>query len=96
MEINDLCKEAHQIAKEKGFWTVDQSIPTKLMLIVSELSESMEADRKGDKEGLNRELADVWIRLADLCEWLDIDIEHYITRKMKINKDRPYLHNKKY
>lgn len=96
MEINELIEECHRIAVEHGFWTVEKSIPAKLMLITSELGEAMEADRKGDTTSFNREIADVLIRTFDLCGALDIDIESELKRKIEINKRRDYLHGKKY
>lgn len=47
VKLNDACKEHTQMMKDKGFEPVP--IPTQLMLIVSELSEAHEADRKGKK-----------------------------------------------
>jgi len=96
MNIKELINESHKIAREKGFWDEERPTSEKLMLIVTEVSEACEADRKGDQESFKRELADVFIRLADLCGKHNIDIESYIIRKMKINKDRPYKHNKLY
>lgn len=47
VKLNDACKEQAQMMRDKGFEPA--SIPTQLMLIVSELSEALEADRKGMK-----------------------------------------------
>lgn len=46
MTLNELSKEIHEYAKQKGFWDSKREMGTLLMLIVSELSEAMEADRK--------------------------------------------------
>lgn len=45
--LNELCVLANENAKAKGF--DDMNIPTKLMLIVTEVSEAMEDYRKGLK-----------------------------------------------
>lgn len=45
--LNELAKEFHERSKAKGFWDDPRETGTLLMLIVSELSEAMEADRKG-------------------------------------------------
>lgn len=45
--LNQMAKDLHQKAKNKGFWDESREIGTLLMLIVSELSEALEADRKG-------------------------------------------------
>lgn len=44
--INEIAEAAHNNAKEKGFWEEGQNIPKHLLLIISELTEAMEADRK--------------------------------------------------
>ena len=72
----------------------NNAIATKLMLIVSELGEALEALRHEDKENFAEELADVAIRLADLCGGLGIDLEAEIKKKMEKNKKRGYKHGK--
>lgn len=46
MTINELGKEAYQIAKNKGFWDKNRNIGELLMLTTSELGEALEAHRK--------------------------------------------------
>lgn len=46
MDLKLLAQEIHDNSKTKGFWDAEPNIAQKLMLIVSELSEAMEADRK--------------------------------------------------
>ena len=69
-------------------------ISTRLMLIVGELAEAMEGLRKNDGNNFKEELADVAIRLFDLCGGLNVDLETEITKKMITNSNRPYKHNK--
>jgi len=45
--LNDAAKQIHEDAKRKGFWDSEREVGTLLMLCVSELSEALEADRKG-------------------------------------------------
>lgn len=45
-------------------------------------------------EGIASELADVVIRVADLCGYLDIDLEKIIVEKMAYNESRPYKHGR--
>lgn len=52
--LNQLAKEAHENAKNKGFYDKPLETGTLLMLIVSELGEAMEADRKGYKPNKNQ------------------------------------------
>ena len=53
MSLNKLRDTAYQTAKEHGFHEVQpEPVPEKLMLIVSELSEALEAHRKGKRADL--------------------------------------------
>jgi len=96
MEIKELCEKAYAMAVKKGFWKEGRTIPEMLMLIVTELGEACEADRKGDTENFKEEVADVFIRLGDMCRGLEIDIESEIKKKMDYNKKRPFKHKKRY
>lgn len=46
-------------------------------------------------EGIPIELADVIIRIADMCGHYGIDLESAIKQKMEYNKGRPYRHGGK-
>lgn len=48
------------------------------------------------KDTFEDEIADVFIRLFDLCGYLEIDIEKHISAKMAYNKTRPQKHGKEY
>lgn len=50
--FNELSKEQHERMVEKGFYDGSKQIGTLLMLTVSELSEALEADRKGRHSNL--------------------------------------------
>ena len=52
MNLNELSKEIYEANKLKGFDVKECNIGQTLMLIVSELSEALEADRKGKKDRL--------------------------------------------
>ncbi|MGD6894308.1 MazG nucleotide pyrophosphohydrolase domain-containing protein [Bacillus infantis] len=95
MEINQLCEEAFEIAKSKGWHDEPRETGTLLALIHSEVSEALEADRKGDQENFAEELADVCIRIFDLCGAKGIDLEQAIYDKMERNKGRSYKHGGK-
>lgn len=107
MNINELCDKAHETARSKGFWEdfnpvkasrvqFNHAMGNILMLIVSEAAEAQEALRKNDWDNFEEEIADVFIRLGDLCGGLGIDIESRIKEKMQKNKDRPYKHGKEF
>lgn len=104
--INDLCKESHEIAKEKGWHDTERNIPELLCLIHSEISEALESYRNDENpfeirfiddkpEGLPIELADSVIRIFDLCGLHKIDLESAIRLKMNYNKTRPHRHGGK-
>ncbi len=59
------------------------------------MTEALEADRKGDQDNFGEELADVCIRIFDLCGSRDIDLETWIYAKMEKNKGRSYKHGNK-
>lgn len=44
--LNEIAKTFHQSAVNKGFWDKEREKGTILMLVVSELAEALEADRK--------------------------------------------------
>lgn len=46
-------------------------------------------------EGIPSELADCVIRIMDMCEHYDIDLEAAILEKREHNKSRPYRHGGK-
>jgi NTP pyrophosphatase (non-canonical NTP hydrolase) len=95
--INKLCQEAFKTAHSKGWHDTPRETGTLLALIHSEVSEALEADRKGDQENFVEELADVCIRIFDLCGAKNMDLEKAITEKMDKNRGRSYKHGgKKY
>ncbi len=71
-------------------------LPVKLMLVASELGEAMEAQREGDTEHVAEEIADIFIRLYDLCGGMGIDIEKEVREKFLVNVGRPEKHGKRY
>ena len=82
-------------------------IGNKMLLIVSEVIEAHDEirngqdlnrtllDHKGKPLGLPSELADVVIRVADLCGILNIDLETIIKHKLEYNRSRGYKHGGK-
>jgi NTP pyrophosphatase (non-canonical NTP hydrolase) len=94
--LNVLCKEAFETAKEKGWHDQPREMGTILCLIHGEVSEAMEADRRGEGwDRVTEELADVCIRIFDLCGSLNLDLEKAIIEKMEYNKTRSYKHGGK-
>lgn len=104
---NILVRECHGLAREAGWWTdpatgepIDPHtpylIPAKLMLIVSEVAEAMEGDRKDlmddklpHRKMIAVELADAIIRCADLAGVLGFDdLGDIIVEKLTFNAQR--------
>lgn len=74
----------------------------RIMLVVSELSEAVEHLRKSESDdmlpqfdGFTLELADVLIRIFDMCGRFKLPIAEALLAKMEYNKGRSYLHGGK-
>ncbi len=92
----------HQAAREGGWWhdihtgkPLDRNVGELLCLIHSEISEAMEAHRKGlwddklpHRPGIEVELADAVIRIADLCGGLGLDLAGAVVEKLQYNANR--------
>lgn len=96
-------KQIHANAVNKGFWAPHlQDFLSKTMLVVTELSEAVEAWRAGDPKSqkipthshCEEKIADAIIRLLDMAEFFKLDIAGAIVRKVKHNESRPHLHGK--
>ena len=73
------------------------------MLIVTELAEAVEADRKGamdshipNRPGRDVELADALVRILHLAGKYDLDLDGAFMEKMRYNLTRPPKHGKRY
>lgn len=55
----------------------------------------LHADGLNKPEGIDVELADVVIRIMDMCGWYGINLENAIKVKMAYNKTRPMRHGGK-
>jgi NTP pyrophosphatase (non-canonical NTP hydrolase) len=105
--FDDMARELHATAVEKGFWPedVDDIFVTKqLMMIVSEAVEVMEAIRKNKGEDeVADEMADILIRTLDLWEGLKENgyvgsntLQVAFNKKTDVNKTRPQKHGVKF
>lgn len=103
--IPDSLGDEEYIEKELPIDT--NEIGMKLALIHSEISEALELVRdsswdiktialvEGKPEGVFVELADAIIRILDLAEHYEVDLEEIIELKMTYNESRPYRHGNK-
>jgi len=82
-------------AIKKGFRWTKKDAETMLLRIHSEVSEASEAIRDNDFEGFAEELADIFIRLVNLCEVQGVNLEEEVITKYNKNLGRPYLHGRK-
>ena len=109
--IDTLAKEINLWANKKGFW--DFSLPgllpdnvlvksTKIMLVVTELSELVEGLRMpviSQLEGFTNEeeeIADAIIRLLDYSGQYNLRVGEAVLAKMAFNEGRPHKHNKQF
>ena len=100
--LDDLAEDLHKTAVEKGFWpeeTDDIFIAKQCMMIVSEVTEVMEAVRKNKGEAeIAMETADILIRTLDLYAGLveagytTISLDYALQEKANMNKQRPEKH----
>lgn len=101
-KLNDLGLEINEINRANGWkvckpedWQDTYKIPGVLALIHSEVSEALEAFRKGDQENFAEELADVIIRVLDCSAGLGVDMDSQIIAKLEKNRQRGFKHGGK-
>lgn len=113
MNMEDFAVECNATARDKGWWRdeSDHVLERKLLLIITEITETYEAYRLGEDldeilyreapdgslkpEGIAVELADTIIRVFDLCVEKNIPIIRALREKADYNKKRPFRHGGK-
>lgn len=95
MTVRDWVQACHNQAVEMGWHSKPRDKGTELMLIVSEVAEAMEGERKGlmDDHLPNRlmaevEMADVVIRVCDYCGKHGYDLQGAMEEKLAYNRTR--------
>lgn len=100
--FDQLAIDLHKVAVEKGFWPEeidDIFVAKQCMMIVSEVTEVMEAVRK-DKgsEEISKEFADIIIRTLDLyagmveAGYTRESLDYIVKKKTEFNQTRPEKH----
>lgn len=101
-------KDVHRVAVEHGWWKEGEERPAaeQFLNVISEVCEAWEEYRSRGfsvpvywdyekPDGIGIELADAVIRILDICEAHDIDLEQLMEYKHAYNKTRPYRHGNK-
>lgn len=94
LEIKEWQEYITSWAEAKGFVWIPENIDTILLRLHSEVSEASECVRDNQLESLAEEFADLFIRLANACEVMGIDLEKEVAIKMIKNEGRAHLHGR--
>ena len=93
--VNKLTDFCYNQSKNAGWHDNQREIGTMLMLVVSEIAEAMEGDRKDlmddhlpHRKMIEVELADAVIRIGDLAGKLNLDLGGAIDEKLEYNLNR--------
>ena len=102
--LDAMAIDLHKNARDKGFWPEPEDvddifIAKQLMMIVSEVTEVMEAIRKDKgEEEITKEFADILIRTLDLyagvvnAGYTRLSLDQALKEKVEFNKTRPEKH----
>ncbi len=104
---NNLKKGFYDVVKlaKKPEWTEEDRITffqlvvnEKILMLTTEISEMVDELRQQDInwKKVSDEYADILVRLLDIGEFLDIDIENSLVGVMERNLSRPRKHGKRF
>lgn len=101
-KLNELAQECYEASANGGWWhdletgePLERNKPEMICLMHSELSEALEAERKGlmddklpHRPGAEVEMADTIIRIMDYCGGFGYDIGGAVEEKLEFNRNR--------
>jgi hypothetical protein len=94
--ITEWISEIVRIRKEKGFTTNWRNMPTKSMLVITEIGRAVDGHRKDSRRLVEHELIDGLVRYLDLLGSLGIDTQGWLERSVNNWKKRVPKHGKRY
>lgn len=106
-QLKELQGVVYDINFKNGWFDTSRTVLEDLMLIVTEVAEAAEEyregnikigttfDEKGKPLGFASEIADILIRLLDLCERHEIDLVKETIQKLDYNRTRGHRHGGK-
>lgn len=89
--ITEVSEAAEELRKNPIDNTMEPYFPSALTL-----EDSIKAFEEKFKDKFQDEIADTFIRLLDLCGYLNINIDEWIDAKLEYNRTRGYKHGKKH
>jgi NTP pyrophosphatase (non-canonical NTP hydrolase) len=99
ISLADVCRQAHAVAKSKGWWEESRTFGDFCALFHTEISEAVEAYRKSGKVDAHviEELGDVIIRIGDFIggHGLTERFVEALVHKMVKNTKRSHRHGGK-
>lgn len=103
--IDELQARVTKINRDNGWFEEGRSFGDEMALLHSEVSEALECFRDGQMAtvidvggkpiGMPSELADIFIRLLDVCERHGVDLLAETFQKLDYNASRGYRHGGK-
>jgi len=94
MDRIDLAQKIHQTAKDKGWWDNERNHDQMFMLMITELSEAVEADREDrhcPNKHIFKDLLDNPKEREDYDQWYKDVFEHYVKDKVEDEISDTYI-----
>ena len=93
--IHSEVSEALEADRNRQYSNINTSDKNVLMGWTSDID--FQNDYKDKVKGsFEEEMADILIRVLDMCAFKNIDLDFHVKAKMRYNESRKYMHGKKY